>query len=90
MSSTTMNVAEYRIRLESMVADASIELHEYRMHNAPEDCAMMASELNGLCIALRLLDEARYEGVSFLSQSWARAHARGLYSFWPYSNTDRG
>ena len=87
---TMMDPVEYRVRLESMVADASIELHEYRQHHAPEDCVMMNSELNGLCIALRLLDEERYLGVNFLSQSWARAHARGLYSFWSHSNTDRG
>lgn len=85
--SSTMNAAEYRIRLEGMVADASTELHEYRRYHSVEDCVTMASELNGLCTALRLLDAERYEGVSFLSQSWARNHMSPLFGT---KTTDRG
>lgn len=69
---------EYRKRLEGMVADSAAEIAELKerclLQHECSALTCMNFELNGMCLALRALDEEAYETVSFTDPVWVRQH----------------
>lgn len=72
------HLEEYRKKLESMVADSAAEIAELKDRCLlQQECAALTCmnfELNGMCLALRALDEEAYEAVSFTDPMWIQQH----------------
>jgi hypothetical protein len=73
----------FRVRLEGLVADTAAEIAELRDRRVlSDDCSalnLMNFELNGLCLALRELDEDRYAQVNFTDPAWIEQHRTDLH-----------
>jgi len=83
MTCTICGLEVFRSRLEGLVADTAAEIADLRDRRVlTDDCQainLMNFELNGLCLALRELDEDRYAQVNFTDPAWIEQHRTDLH-----------
>lgn len=74
---------DYQRKLEGMVAESAADIADLQNRCGSlcehRELEALRLEFNGLCLALRAIDEELYEAVDFNDSEWIEQHRADIY-----------